>query len=299
MTIPPGFFDSLVSLQLHVQGTTYQIAVAGYKGASGNVVLYCPAFLILDANYLNVAEPVITQQPSNQIVQAGATVTLSVTASNATTYQWYFAAAPRDEANAANLVIAQFPNQRSRQNYYVKAANGIGSVQSEAAAIEIQNAAQTTGAPTNLLVDKFGDAVDLTGAGATERYRPQDAGGETGGFTLSQSFSTVGATKEQGEPNHAGQAGGASYWYSYHTSGNGTLQFDTAGSTFDTILAVYTGPGDSFATLVNVGAAYTTNYLQQGQPVVLVTNATAGTKYYIAIDGYLGASEALISRHCP
>jgi PKD repeat protein len=282
-----GYFDSLVSFNC-VQGTNYQIAVAGYRGASGNVVLYSPSFLMLDSNYLNIAEPVITQQPTSQIVQAGATVTLSTEVSNATTYLWYFANAPVTGGTAASLVISNFPASAAGV-YYLRAANGVGSVQSQTVGVQIQNASQTTGSPTNLCTDKFGDAVDLTGANNTERFRPEE---ETGGFTLSQSFSTVGATKEEGEPNHAGQPGGASYWYSYTAPGNGTLEFSTAGSTFSSILAVYTGPGDSFSTLVNVGAAFTTNYVLQGQPVVVVTNVTTGTKYFIAIDGYLGASGA-------
>lgn len=284
-----GFFDSLVTFNC-VQGTTYQIAVAGYHGASGNVVLFSPGFLVLDANYLNAAAPFITQQPASQIVQAGATVTLSVTATNATTYQWYLNNAPVTGGSAATLVISNFPAS-AVGNYYVKAANGVGSVQSQVAAVQIQNAAQTVGAPNTLFEDKWYDAVDLSTTG-TARYRPDDAGGDTGGFTLSQSFSTVGATKEEDEPNHAGQPGGASYWYSYTAPGNGTLQFNTAGSAFNTILAIYIGPGDSFATLTNVGAGYTTNYLLNGQPVVLVTNVTSGTKYFIAIDGYLGSSGA-------
>ena len=49
---------------------------------------------MLDANYLNVAEPVITQQPRQPERPGGPHVTLSVTASNATSYQWYFANAP-------------------------------------------------------------------------------------------------------------------------------------------------------------------------------------------------------------
>ena len=85
----------------------------------------------------------------------------------------------------------------------------------------------------------------------------------------------MGATKEEGEPNHAGQPGGASYWYSYTAHRRSTLQFDTTNSTFNTILAVYTGPGDSFRTLVNVGAAYTTNYVRKASPVVLVSNLAA------------------------
>ena len=171
-----------------------------------------------------------------------------------------------------------------------------GAAQSATAAVQIatQNQNGTTHTPTTLTVDKFGDAVDLTGTGTPDRYKPTDGGGDTGGFTLSQSFSTAGATKEEGEPNHAGQPGGASYWYTYTALANGSVQFDTAGSSFNTILAIYTSssPQASFNTLVNVGAAYTTNFVQTGQPVVLVSNVTSGTTFYIAIDGYLGASGA-------
>ena len=285
-----GYFTSLVSFNC-VQGTTYQIAVAGYKGYTGSVVLYCPNFLMLDANYLNVAEPVITQQPASQNVTVGDTVTISVTASNATTYQWYFGNAPVAGGNGSKLVVSNFPASAAGI-YYVKAANGVGSVQSQPAAIEIA-AQSTNGAPSNLAEDKFGDAVVLTAETTQARYRPEDSGGDVGGFTLSQSFSTVGATKEEGEPAHAGQPGGASYWYSYTEYRNGLLQFDTTNSTFNTILAVYTSLSSpaSFKTLTNVGAAYITNYPVQGQPSIVVTNLGINT-YYIAIDGYLGASGA-------
>ena len=289
-----GFFTSLVRFNCQ-QGTTYQIAVAGFKGAAGNVILGLPSgtgYRVLDPDSGD-AVPVITRQPSHQIVQAGADLTLSVTANNATTYQWFFANAPVFGANANTLVISNFPAS-AVGNYYVLAANEVGAVQSDTAIVQIaaekQNGA--AGTPTTLAVDKFGDAVDLTSTVSPSRYRPADAGGDTGGFTLSQSFSTVGATREAGEPDIAGQLGGASYWYSYTAPAGGTLQFDTAGSSFNTMLAVYTGPGSSFSSLVNVGAAYTTNYVVQGQPVVLVSNVTSGTTFYISVDGYLGASGA-------
>jgi PKD repeat protein len=288
-----GFFTSLISFNC-AQGVTYQIAVAGYKGAAGTVVLGLPAvngFRVLSAGSGN-SLPIITQQPVNQIVNPGDTVSLGVVASNATSYQWFFAGAAVNGVNTNILVISNFP-PTAVGNYYAQVANAVGSVQSATAAIQI--AAQTnqgsSSTPDTISVDKFGDAVDLTTA-AISRYRPADAGGDVGGFTLSQSFSTVGATKEENEPNHAGQPGGASYWYAYTALAGGTVQFDTAGSTFNTILAVYTGPGTGFSSLVNVGAAYTTNFLLTGQPVVLVSNVVSGTTFYIAVDGYLAASGA-------
>ena len=283
-----GFFTSLVSFNC-VQGTTYQIAVAGYNGAEGTLILgLAPGtgYRVLNPGS-GAAVPVITQQPSNQIVNVGQAVTLSVMANNATAYQWYFANAPVVGATTNNLVISNFP-AGAVGVYYALVANAVGAAQSEPAAVELLNPDQTVGAPNTLLLDKFIDAQELTSGVTPEHSRPE-LGGDTAGYTLSQSFSTVGATKEEGEPNHAGQPGGASYWYSYTAHFAGSLRFDTTNSTFNTILAVYTGPGTSFSTLVPVGAAYTTNYVLNGQPSVTVSNVFSGAKYYIAIDGYLGA----------
>ncbi len=287
-----GFFTSLVTFNC-TQGVTYQVVVAGYKGATGAVVLGLPPGTGFNLSSLPL--PVITQQPSSEIVEAGAKLTLTVSALNATTYQWFFAGAPIFNAQSNIFTITDFP-ATAVGNYYVQVGNSVGSIQSATASAEIaaQRNLGLTSTPDTLAVDKFGDAVDLTTASTTTRYRPLDGGGDTGGFVLSQSFSTVGATKELGEPNHAGQAGGASYWYAYTARDDGTLEFDTIGSTFNTILAVYTGPGSSFSSLTSVGSDFTTNYVEDGQPSVLVTNATSGTTYYVAVDGYQGASGAAV-----
>ncbi|MGH9968579.1 MAG: peptidoglycan DD-metalloendopeptidase family protein, partial [Pyrinomonadaceae bacterium] len=58
----------------------------------------------------------------------------------------------------------------------------------------------------------------------------------------------VGATKESGEPNHAGNTGGASVWYRWQPSSSGSATFATNGSNFDTLLAVYTGSSVSGLT---------------------------------------------------
>jgi hypothetical protein len=207
--------------------------------------------------------------------------------SNITGYQWFFQGFPVFGGSNAALVISNFPIT-AVGNYFIDVSNAYGTVPSATAAIEIATQNQN-GSPTNLSVDKFGDAVDLTSSDSVERYRPVD---DTGGYTLSQSFSTVGATKEQGEPNHAGQPGGASYWYSYTATSGAAIDFNSDGSSFNTVLAIYVGPGDSFATLTNVGADFTTNYIDDGQPDIVVSNVVPGTKFFIALDGYLGASGA-------
>lgn len=49
------------------------------------------------------------------------------------------------------------------------------------------------------------------------------------------------ATREPGEPIHAGNEGGRSVWYSWRAPADGEFFLTTAGSNFDTLLAVYTG----------------------------------------------------------
>jgi len=52
----------------------------------------------------------------------------------------------------------------------------------------------------------------------------------------------IGATRESWEIGHAGNWGGASIWYTWVATTNGEVEFNTVGSTFDTLLAIYTRP---------------------------------------------------------
>jgi uncharacterized delta-60 repeat protein len=62
----------------------------------------------------------------------------------------------------------------------------------------------------------------------------------------------LGATAEAGEPNHAGFPAGASVWYKWLAPQDGEVELDTIGSSFDTVLGVYTGT--SVATAAQVAA---------------------------------------------
>ena len=101
--------------------------------------------------------------------------------------------------------------------------------------------------------------------------------------------SNAAATKEAGEPNHADNAGGRSVWFSWTAPDYGSVDVDLAGSSFDTLLAIYTG--DSVGDLVLIGSVDDTpSGGRQGRmsfPVV------AGTTYRIAVDGYDGASGSI------
>ena len=51
----------------------------------------------------------------------------------------------------------------------------------------------------------------------------------------------TGATKQAGEPDHAGNRGGVSVWFTWKAFETGSAQINACGATFDTLLAVYTG----------------------------------------------------------
>jgi hypothetical protein len=96
----------------------------------------------------------------------------------------------------------------------------------------------------------------------------------------------VDATKEAGEPNHAGVPGGRSIWYRWRAPATGSVTFETVGSNFDTVLAAYRG--SSVAALTRVAANNDIGYgIYQSR---IKFTAYAGLTYVLAVDGYFGAS---------
>ncbi len=89
------------------------------------------------------------------------------------------------------------------------------------------------------------------------------------------------ATKETGEPNHAGGARLFSVWYRWTPTISSTANFTTAGSNFDTILAVYRG------SRVNALTEVVSNDDTRTSVTSAVTFASqANTTYYIAVDSF-------------
>ncbi len=98
--------------------------------------------------------------------------------------------------------------------------------------------------------------------------------------------SNVLASKESGEPNHAGNIGGASLWFTWIAPSSGTFTFSTQGSSFDTLLAVYQGNAVNALTLI----ASNNNDGSAGGASSVSINAVAGQTYHIAVDGNNGAT---------
>jgi hypothetical protein len=139
--------------------------------------------------------------------------------------------------------------------------------------------------PTIPSNDNLADATPLAGP------LPIAATGDNGnGLGQVQS---LGATKEAGEPDHAGDPGGGSLWWTWTPMRSGRVFISTAGSSIDTLLAVYTG--DSVDALVPVSryANLQGPASSDGEPFHpaprVEFDAAAGTTYRIAVDGAGGA----------
>jgi uncharacterized repeat protein (TIGR03803 family) len=115
--------------------------------------------------------------------------------------------------------------------------------------------------------DAFTDAQILSGSSGTT------------------SGDNIGATKQSSEPDHADNSGGSSVWFRWTAPGTGQFFFSTVGSDFDTLLAVYTGNNVNNLTPVASNDDANTNLTS-----AVSIQATSGTTYRVAVDGYDGAT---------
>lgn len=124
---------------------------------------------------------------------------------------------------------------------------------------------EATPPPAN---DDFEDAATLSGRIEEEPGEPPWYFGNSTGYNW-------GASKEVGEPDHAGDPGGASVWYRWTAPVTGVARFSAQGNWFKTLISVY--EGDTLAGLTHLASG---DFLGiESVPV------TAGATYRIAVDG--------------
>lgn len=98
-------------------------------------------------------------------------------------------------------------------------------------------------------------------------------------FTVNSS--NLGANKESGEPDHAGESGGSSVWWSWTAPVTGITEINTFSSDFDTLLAIYTGT--ELSNLVEIVSNDDADATSQSK---VTFKPHAGIVYSIAVDGY-------------
>ena len=272
----------------------YYIAVDGFASATGEIALTWRFEITLDQL------PTITSRPDRRTVDLGSDLNLNVGYDGQGALgSWLFNQG--DTQVRENTITVPGLDDAKVGWYSVKIENAAGRrVLTKPANIQINIQSDGRADTNSFSFDKFPElaktamlrkaqlASQQTSQPTLQSLRPRPfGGGPASGYTSTQIFSTIYSSKEPGEPDHAGEAGGASEWFSFQPTNSGTLHINTDGSSYDTVLAVYTGPGDSFETLTEV--ASDNNSGLDGRDSKVIFPAVANTIYYIAVDGVGGA----------
>ncbi|MDA1274719.1 MAG: immunoglobulin domain-containing protein [Verrucomicrobia bacterium] len=282
-----GFLASEVPFNA-VQGTTYLVNVQGFGGAAGQIVVS------FNLNATAQQLPVLTIVPQSRTAAVGSAVTFTVSAGGTNlSYQWLRNGAEIAGQTTTSLNLSNI-QEADASNYSVRVtSSGTGtpvSVETLPALLQISTA-NTLSEDKFLNAPRLSGGVQLQSLGGSLVIPPpsKQAGGSVArGFSGSQVFNTFGASKEQGEPNHCDEVGGASQWFTYVAPETGVVRVSTEGSNFDTVLAIYTGPGTSFASLVLVGCD--NNSGSDGKTSAVNLRVTKDTQYFVAVDGVGGAT---------
>ena len=212
--------------------------------------------------------PVITAQPTNQTAPAGGTAAFSAGVNGLPPlfYQWRFN--PMNTSNTTNLSNATnltltlsgiTTNQAG--NYSLVVSNNLGAATSSNAVLTV------TLPPAN---DLCGGAVVIAG----------------NAYTNTQSTTNASSAGDP-VPGCVGGLFGKGVWYAFTPAGNGTLVLDTRGSSFDTVLGLYTGSCGALAAVGcddDSGGNYTS---------AMTNSVNAGTAYFILAGGWNAFSGSL------
>ena len=143
-------------------------------------------------------------------------------------------------------------------------------------------------------IDAFGFTIVATPAPPNDNFaNAQVISGSSGTVNGTNSF----ATKEVGEPtNPAGTGGGRSVWYNWTATGTGQATFDTNGSSFDTILAAYTGTAVNALTVLasNDDISPITDPEPRNIQSLITFAVTSGITYRIQVDGFDGDQGSIV-----
>ncbi|MCX6902385.1 MAG: HYR domain-containing protein [Verrucomicrobia bacterium] len=197
----------------------------------------------------------ILSQPQGATNFPGSNVVLAVEAfGNNLQYQWTHGGFLIDGATNPVLAITNL-GPTSAGAYQVTVLDNWDSLPSDLAMVSVLY-------PTLPFADSFADRGIMSGT-------PSGTG-------IGNNFW---ATKEPGETNHGGRIGGHSVWLTWVAPDDGVATFDTIGSSFDTVLAVYTG-----YDLSSLAYVASDDDLGEFHWSRVMFNAQAGFSYQVAVD---------------
>ena len=280
-------------------GEIYQIAIDSPLGQEGRIALE------LEFTATELEALTITSQPTDLVVGEGDLALFSVEAEGEgnLTYQWFLNGGALPEATGTEWT---FPNTLigSVGSYTVSVTDPVTGlvVVSNPAQLYISSS-ELDGVPT--AVNALGSpefkftlaqsaSQNLQGQSARESisFSHPRGGAPVRGYTSREIYNTFGSLSESNEPDHCGIPGGASQWTFFNPPFDGTVVMDTDGSSFDTILAVYTSASASFDDLVEI--ACDNNSGLDGLDSRLQFEGSASENYFVVVDGVNGATGAVI-----
>ena len=297
----PGDDFSRVNLPVRA-GVRYEIAVSGVGRSTGNFRLNW------GVTSSTRSLPKVIGRSKDRTDDQGERVVLSydVISGSQLAYQWLRDGVAIPGANAAAFVLPSLSDD-DVGTYSLRVSNPALDPNEEGASFvtrktEIQS---HSGDRRGMrATDTLAEALALVEADR-DTAAAGDTAGRNGGSTAvlpelpamtvihsypgSQTFSTVAAQYDPAEPLHCGVAGGASYWYAYTPVANGSMIVNTVGSTFDTILAVYTYNA-SIGGYAGLTAVACQNDQWSGNTSSSVSfPVTGGVLYLVVVDGVNGA----------
>ncbi|MEG4489669.1 S8 family serine peptidase, partial [Microcoleus sp. D2_18a_B4] len=267
-----GNLTSLLSLNA-TAGTTYQIAVDGFSSNTGQIQLNiaptgdtiaptASSFNPVD-NATGVAVGANLVLNFSEAIQKGAGNLIIKKVSDNSVVETIPATAANITVSDSQLTINPTADLGQNTEYYVEIANDAikDLAGNNYAGITGNSTWNFTTTGPSVLNDKFANRIVLSGV------------------PVSTTGSNIGATGEFGEPSQSATTN--SVWWSWTAPSSGTFNIDTRSSNFDTYLSVFTGSAVNNLTLIGSNDDGGGNLTS-----LLSLNATAGTTYQIAVDGF-------------
>lgn len=274
-TNPPPNTEAILKFNA-TAGTTYRIAIAGFDSGEKGLV----RLRVQPNGQPDITPPILTVDfPPSGLITNATSLTFSGTAVD-----------PAPDPSGVNVVLLQHLEQAPE-----------GVVQAT-----LDGTHWTANVPldpgTNTFLITTVDFADNTSEPKRIVIYQREQTATNDLFTFARklagnsgvdTLSNTEATKEFGEPLHAGNEGGKSLWWYFAPATNGIILLSTEGSSFDTLLGLYTLDDPAVAHSVsdlrpvasNDDAGGGTNGSSE-----LAAAVQAGKIYYIAVDGYGGAS---------
>ena len=277
---------------------TYQIAVDGFNGLTGDISLQ---FNFISSTNL---QPTVLVRPGDSSLRIGdpLILTIGIVPVESMNLQWYLNGNPLDPTNNNPTLVIPSLQDTNLGFYSVELQLDDDSFFSTPVEIQVNSEGQT-----NVLARyKIADAAQsgLTQSNSTfaasirtssfravpAAFTPTPSSSTVVlGYNGTQIFNTTNAIFDTNAPTICGATGGAPYWFSYQAPTNGIMTVDTSGSSFNTLLGVFTYNGTltSYTNLISVTCDITSG--SNGLPSMVQFQTQTSRNYFIVLDGVNGA----------